>query len=617
VAEVRNDAGTPIVNAKVGLMGAPIDATPPPTPPPTPAALNLWLDSSHAAVVYETVSNAEGQITLPIRVILSDVLELKITEGDLTFYARVKIPSDVAKDLSQRRVDEGLSQLPNYPAMPSISEPTSATPEQSLERKISLQLPKNRIEPISTDSQNAEEPVLITALSLPYTPASDTKKIDIFPQVVNASVANSFRFNWQNAFSDAAEVRIAYSFSEDAISGWDGKVEDVAGLSSSRSGIDVVTNYEACTDPDYRTSTSGNITSVHDGKCGFLSNQFPFNDGADVFVRLSGESATEIKLSPVFRWVFNNTPPSLSPIANKKVFLDATPIDVPLNLNDAETQLDCRTALSAQSSNVGLIANNAILIGGIYPSCKLTLYPKAEITGNSVITVSATDGSLVAIQEFAITIASVPVAPPVVQSGLLLQLDASVLKSYSGTGNTWYDLSGNGNDATLINSPTFTTDSGGALEFNGSNYVDSLNVSSYENLTIEMWMYDTRPNDGGEQDVLTYNGNLGSYTFTGGVFKTMGDNTWARMIYGTGYQPKNQWYRFVYIKNGNLWINNTQYSSGQWGDAAYGSLSFANTRSGLNYRFSGKIAAIAVYGRSLNDDELLQNFNLIKERFGL
>ena len=34
--------------------------------------------------------------------------------------------------------------------------------------------------------------------------------------------------------------------------------------------------------------------------------------------------------------------------------------------------------------------------------------------------------------------------------GLILHLDAANVNSYDGTGNTWYDLSGNGNDATLI-----------------------------------------------------------------------------------------------------------------------------------------------------------------------
>ena len=45
--------------------------------------------------------------------------------------------------------------------------------------------------------------------------------------------------------------------------------------------------------------------------------------------------------------------------------------------------------------------------------------------------------------------------PKIVTDGLVLYLDAANPKSYPGTGNVWNDLSGNGNDAILINSPTY------------------------------------------------------------------------------------------------------------------------------------------------------------------
>src|SRR6056300_1744909 len=46
----------------------------------------------------------------------------------------------------------------------------------------------------------------------------------------------------------------------------------------------------------------------------------------------------------------------------------------------------------------------------------------------------------------------------VVQSGLVLNLDAGVLSSYPGSGTTWTDLSGNGYNHTLISSPLTTID---------------------------------------------------------------------------------------------------------------------------------------------------------------
>lgn len=50
--------------------------------------------------------------------------------------------------------------------------------------------------------------------------------------------------------------------------------------------------------------------------------------------------------------------------------------------------------------------------------------------------------------------------------GLVLDLNAGNTSSYSGTGGTWYDLSGNGLNATFTNgTPTFSSSNGGRLEF--------------------------------------------------------------------------------------------------------------------------------------------------------
>ena len=43
-------------------------------------------------------------------------------------------------------------------------------------------------------------------------------------------------------------------------------------------------------------------------------------------------------------------------------------------------------------------------------------------------------------------------SPKIVTDGLVLCLDAGNPKSYPGSGTTWYDLSGNGNNGTNSNS---------------------------------------------------------------------------------------------------------------------------------------------------------------------
>ena len=59
--------------------------------------------------------------------------------------------------------------------------------------------------------------------------------------------------------------------------------------------------------------------------------------------------------------------------------------------------------------------------------------------------------------------------PDIIQDGLVLCVDASNSRSYPGTGTTWYDLSKNKYNGTLINTPTFVSDEGGSyFYFNGT-----------------------------------------------------------------------------------------------------------------------------------------------------
>ena len=63
--------------------------------------------------------------------------------------------------------------------------------------------------------------------------------------------------------------------------------------------------------------------------------------------------------------------------------------------------------------------------------------------------------------------------PKIVTDGLVLALDAANPKSYPGSGTTWYDLSGNGNHATLYNSPVWN---GTYFSFDGTNSYASFTV---------------------------------------------------------------------------------------------------------------------------------------------
>ena len=75
--------------------------------------------------------------------------------------------------------------------------------------------------------------------------------------------------------------------------------------------------------------------------------------------------------------------------------------------------------------------------------------------------------------------------------GLSLLLDAANVKSYPGSGTSWYDLSGNGNTGTLTNGPTYN--SGGYISFDGTNDLVSVADSaelrvSTDGISYGCWM---------------------------------------------------------------------------------------------------------------------------------
>ena len=212
-------------------------------------------------------------------------------------------------------------------------------------------------------------------------------------------------------------------------------------------------------------------------------------------------------------------------------------------------------------------------------------------------------------------------------TGLQLLLDDS---SYPGSGTAWYDMSGNGNNATLVNSPTFVSTDGGYFSLNGTN------------------QYFTVPS--------------GFSDFTSGItvlaFADMGTaNNYERIIdFGQGSQDDN----FVLARRGTtdtltfVIVNgastvlaadlNSGISNNEWGfygfkadGATYRlfnatmSVTASNTilptnvTRNLNYIgesnwvadafFERYIGAVAIYNRALSDSEITAFYNFYKDRY--
>ena len=81
--------------------------------------------------------------------------------------------------------------------------------------------------------------------------------------------------------------------------------------------------------------------------------------------------------------------------------------------------------------------------------------------------------------------------PEIANDGLVLALDAANPRSYPGSGTTWTDLSGNGNNGTLVNVPTYSNANGGSIVFDGVDDYVSGSISTINSWSMCLWYLST------------------------------------------------------------------------------------------------------------------------------
>ena len=208
----------------------------------------------------------------------------------------------------------------------------------------------------------------------------------------------------------------------------------------------------------------------------------------------------------------------------------------------------------------------------------------------------------------------------IVSNGLLLNLDASNPGSYSGTGNTWYDLSGNNKHGTLMNSPTFDAASG-SIVTNGTNqYISIPQVSTANtNITMQAWVYVNLNTTG----TFIKNGTTSSGYSIGignGAYDQVGSNV-VMLLYGRGWIGSGVsygtagWKLVTLTLDGSstakAYVNGTLIGTYTWTTPTVpsGPLNLGASIGDQGFYYNGKFAAAYFYNRALSDAEILQNYN--------
>jgi hypothetical protein len=212
----------------------------------------------------------------------------------------------------------------------------------------------------------------------------------------------------------------------------------------------------------------------------------------------------------------------------------------------------------------------------------------------------------------------------IVTNGLVLNLDAAKVDSYPGTGTTWRDLSGNGNNGTLTNGPTFSgIGKQASIVFDGvDDYVGftSQPLNSVTTaVTYASWYNITNLTT--RRVLFSFKDSLVAATSTGfdywwNVAATQGSLT-ANMSTGS-------WSHMVLTQNNtavNLYMNGSPISSVVGGTITTQREAKAigqyDTSPGAIGKFLGSISQAQIYNRALSASEVLQNYNATKGRFNL
>jgi hypothetical protein len=222
--------------------------------------------------------------------------------------------------------------------------------------------------------------------------------------------------------------------------------------------------------------------------------------------------------------------------------------------------------------------------------------------------------------------------PRIVTQGLVLHLDAADKNSYPGTGTAWNDLSGLGNNGTLVNEPVFSTTNNGNFIFDGSNdYVNFYAPNLTTTATVEMWCkigagYINKMFMGWlYYDVYCVGGNLGFNTGNGDAYGISSSTV-------TTLGLVNNWVHYIFemrsdvsYTNNKIYINGaSQILSQRLGSEAPSNRSFNNGNGRIatwigsaSYYMPMNCASFKIYNRALSAQEILQNYNATKSRFGL
>jgi len=215
--------------------------------------------------------------------------------------------------------------------------------------------------------------------------------------------------------------------------------------------------------------------------------------------------------------------------------------------------------------------------------------------------------------------------PKIVTDGLVLCLDAADRNSYPGTGSTWGDLSGNGNNGSISNA-VFNNSNCGIFNFDGNvDYVDfnDTNLLPTEGLTVSVWFKTSvtnkwlldKSNGGITNGWLLAGGSAGPMFFrvnpaSVNTVNNINTNEWMNIT--ATWTPSTS---LIIYRNGIFDASNTSSIPSSITNPS-ATLRLGGRKNNSDW-WNGSISQVLIYSKTLSANEVTQNFEATKGRFGL
>lgn len=221
----------------------------------------------------------------------------------------------------------------------------------------------------------------------------------------------------------------------------------------------------------------------------------------------------------------------------------------------------------------------------------------------------------------------------IVRDGMVLYLDAANVKSYPGSGSTWFDISGNQYNFTVYGSPAY--DSSGYFTFSNNQTTQYMMRYPFETpttaITYMCWFRSNFTSTAQAPFTYSVGGNNEMLLYINSSTQIAPHPLGTPLSYNTE-NMQNVWVHFAWTRNSlsglNIFYRDGNYLGeytasagtnilanghmiiGQEADSAGGSFD-------ANQNLDGDFSMLQVYNRVLTDAEVKRNFEATRERHGL